>query len=172
MGDKHKIIAKKFTYEGLFDFKDMFRIMDVWQRDKFYDKFEKRIEQYTNPDGTKHMEYEFTPWKKVTDYFKFTLKIEVWGINIKDVQVTVNGKKKTVQQGRVDFKFTGYLVQDYQDVWTSEKKPIQEFIREIWDRYVTVYTTNKYEKMMVDHVNDLANTIQAYLNMHQYRTGF
>ena len=138
MGDKHKIIAKKFTYEGLFDFKDMFRIMDVWQRDKFYDKFEKRTEQYINPDGTKHMEYEFTPWKKVTDYFKFT----------------------------------GYLVQDYQDVWTSEKKPIQEFIREIWDRYVTVYTTNKYEKMMVDHVNDLANTIQAYLNMHQYRTGF
>ena len=169
MGDKQKLIAKKISFQGMFDYSSLFRIMDVWLRDKFYDKWEKRSEEYVNPDGTKNIDLEFTPWKKFTDYHKIIMKIELWVMNMKDVEVTVHGKKQVVQEGRVDVKFTGYLVVDYEGNWNS---PLQFFLRDLWDRYVVTRITNKYEKLVVDHVNDLANTMQAHLNMHQYRTGF
>lgn len=170
MGDKQKIIAKKFSYEGLFNYKDLFRIIDVWHRDKFYDKWEKRSEEYANPDGTKNLEFEFTPWKKYTDYHKGIIKIEGWVLNMKEVEINVKGKKIKVNSGRIDIKFTGYMVMDYEEKWDINM-PLY-FLRDLWDRYVVHHISNKYEKMLVDHINDLHNTLQSHLNMHQYRTGF
>ena len=74
MAEKHKLIDKKFGYEGYFNYRDLYRIMDVWFREKFYDKDEKFNEEYQTPSG-KHIHIEFVPWKKVTDYFNMNIKV-------------------------------------------------------------------------------------------------
>ena len=168
MAEKQRFITKFLSYEGLFDYKEFFRVMDVWYRDKFYDKHERRNEQITNPDGSKQIELEFLPWKKVTDYYRLSMKIEMSVTKMKDVEVDIDGKKRVLQHGLINMKFTGYLSVDYERKWNTA---FQYFLRDIFDKYINRAITQKYEIMLVGHVNDLYNTMQAYLNMQQYRKG-
>ena len=165
MGEKQKYLTKSFSYEGLFNYRELFRVMDVWFREKFFDKFEKRTEQYELPDGIA-LDFEFTPWKKVTDYFKIIIKVELTGKGIKEVDVEINGKKTKVQEGKINVKLTGYVVVDYDGKWS---KPLLYFLRDIYDKYVYWHITKKYIHMAVDDVNSLYDHMRTYLNMAQYK---
>lgn len=166
MGEKQKYVSKSFTFEGIFSYKDFFRILDVWQRDKFYDKFEKRNEEFVKPDGTKQIEIEFTPWKKTTDYYKIILKIEMMLTNMKDVEIDHGGKKIKMQKGKIEWKVTGYLIVDYENKWN---KTLSYFIRDLFDKFVNRNITKKYYDMVIDDCNDLYNTLTSYLNMNAYK---
>jgi len=165
MGEKQKYIVKTLSYEGLFNYREFFRILDVWLREKFFDKWEKRNEQYMTADGM-CLETEFTPWKKVSDYYKIIIKIEITGTNLKEVEVEVNGKKVKMHHGRVSVKLTGYLVVDYFNLW---QKPLLYFLRDIFDKYIYWRITKKYIDMVLDDVNSLYNHLRSYLNMEEYK---
>jgi len=165
-GEKQKFVNKAFTFEGLFSYKDFFRILDVWLRDKFYDKFEKRNEEFVKPDGSKQIDIELTPWKKTTDYYKLTMKIEIIVSNLREVEIEQDGRKIRLQRGKIDAKIGGYLYVDYEGRWAT---PVQYFIRDIFDRYVNSRITKKYYDMAIDDVTDLYNTLTSYLNMYQYK---
>lgn len=166
MGEKQKLIVKRLSYEGFFNYKEFFRILDFWQRDKFYDKFEKRSEEFVTPTG-KQIDFEFTPWKKVTDYYKIILKIEIITQHLKEVEVVINNEKRRMHHGKISIKITGYLIVDYEGYWDTTA--FLTFIRDIFDRYFNWYITKKYQNMVVDHVNDLFYTLSTYLNVTQYR---
>jgi len=140
--------------------------VDVWFRDKFYDKFEKRNEEFANPDGSKQIEIEFVPWKKYTDYYKSMIKMEMIVKNLREVEVEIEGKKKKMNKGRIEFKMTGYLVVDYESKWN---KALQYFLRDIFDKFINRRITKKYHDMLIDDCNDLYNTLTSYLNMHAYK---
>jgi len=168
MGEKQKFITRRFTYEGLLNYKELFRIMDFWLRDKFYDKHEKRSEEYQTPTG-KQIDFEFTPWKKVTDYYKINIKIEGLITNLKEVEVEKNGQKVKMHHGRVNIKITGYLVVDYEPRWSIKGRPLLYFIRTLYDQYIYAMMTRKYYKMVIDHVNSLYNHMASYVNIEQYK---
>lgn len=166
MGEKQKYISKGFKFEGIFNYEEFFRIMDVWMRDKFWDKFEKRNEEFLKPDGTKQIEIEFTPWKKYTDYYKATLKIEMMVTDLKEVEIEQDGKKKKMHKGKIEWKISGYLVVDYEHRWNRE---VWYFIRDVFDKFVNRRITKKYYDLLIDDCNELYNTLTAYLNMHAYK---
>jgi len=171
MGEKQKYIVKTIAYDGLLNYRELFRILDVWLREKFYDKKEKRNEQYMTAEGM-NIETEFIPWKKVTDYFKIMIKIEITGTGLKEVEVELHGKKTKMHQGKVSIKITGYLVVDYEVLGVSQwSKPVLYFLRDIFDKYVYWRITKKYIEMTLDDVDSLYNHLRAYLNMEQYKVG-
>src|SRR3989344_4767217 len=165
MGEKQKYVSKGFKFEGLFRYSEFFRVMDVWLRDKFFDKFEKRNEEFVKPDWTKQIEIEFTPWKRYTDYYKTIFKIEIVVSNLKDVEVEQNGKKVKLQKGKIEFKLTGYLIVDYENRWN---KALWYFIRDIYDKFINRAITKKYYDLLITDCDDLYNTLTAYVNMHAY----
>ncbi|HLC98810.1 MAG TPA: hypothetical protein VJC00_02280 [Candidatus Nanoarchaeia archaeon] len=170
MGEKQKLYGKSFSYEGIFVFKHMFYEMDSWLREHWYDKFEKWNEQQVKPDGTKQVAFEFVPWKKFTDYFKGTIKIEVMCTNLRDVEVEYDGQKIKAQQGKVDVKLTGYLIVDYAwfygSRWTT---PMLYFLRDLFDKFVNIRYTRKYRRVIVDNVDEISAVMQSYLNTQQYK---
>jgi hypothetical protein len=165
-GEKRKFFMKSFSFEGLFVYKDFFRVLDVWLRDKFYDKFEKRNEEFVRPDGTKNVDVELTPWKKTTDYFKLSMKVEVLVSNMRDVEIEQNGKKVRLQKGKLDVKIGGYVTSDYEGRWDEGA---WYFIREVFDQFVYRRISKKYYDMAIDDVTDLHNTLTSYLNIYQYK---
>jgi len=170
MGEKQKYIVKKVAYEGLFNYRELFRIIDVWLREKFFDKNERRNEQYHTEEGMQ-IEIEFVPWKKTTDYFKEIIKIEIDAINLKEVEVENNGQKIKMHQGKIYIKLTGYLIVDYDYLGKqSWKKPLHYFLRDIFDKFVYWNITKKYRDMVIDDVNDLQNGIRSYLNLNPYKS--
>jgi hypothetical protein len=171
MPEKRIVCRKTFMYEGLFNYREFFRILDFWQRDKFYDKYEKLNEQYGSPhdpDG-RTIYLRFTPWKKYTDFFRGILKVEVMVTGMKEVDVKKGSKKVRMNQGRIEYMTTGYLSFDWEVKMEDKNIPMLYFIRDLFMRYVYFRITNKYYKLVIDDVDDLTNTLQSYLNMHKYK---
>ena len=165
MGEKQKYLMKSISYDGIFNYRELFRIIDVWLREHYYDKWEKRNEQYKTPEGFS-LDIEFTPWKKVTDYHKLIMKIEISGTNLKEVEVELNGKKEKMHEGKLNIKLTGYLVVDYEHKWN---RPVYYFIRDVYDKYVYWRITKKYIDMVIEHVDSMYNDIRSYLNVTHYK---
>lgn len=165
MGEYQKLVVRKLSYEGLFNYKDIFRIMDFWLRDKFYDKYERRSEEFHTDRGTQIVT-EFKPWKKYTDYYKGILKIEFLVMDMHDVEIERNGKKVKMNEGRIDIKISAYFIPDYEHWWM---KPMHYFLRDIFERFVYWYITRKYQGMVIDHANDLYHHINTYLNITPYK---
>ncbi|MDO8642268.1 MAG: hypothetical protein Q7R76_01600 [Candidatus Woesearchaeota archaeon] len=166
MGEKQKYIVKKISYEGYFNYRELFRILDFWQRDKFYDKREHRSEEMVTDKG-KNIDLEFLPWKKYTDYFKGVFKIVITVQHMKEVEIMVRGEKRKMNHGSIDIQITGYLIVDYEGYW--DRHPLLTFIRDIFDRYFNWYITKKYINMLTDHANDLYFSLSSYLNASQYK---
>ena len=87
-------------------------------------------------------------------------------VNIKDVEVEKEGVKLKLQQGRAMMIFDGYLDSDYENRWDA--KPVFFFIRTIFDKYIFKHYFSKFEKWLVNDINDLHSRVQRFLNIYRY----
>ncbi|MBD3310504.1 hypothetical protein GF351_04750 [Candidatus Woesearchaeota archaeon] len=166
MAEREVIVDKmRITYEGLFDVKEFYKFIDVWFREKGYDKKDvKNIEKVT-PEG-KYIELELEPWKKITDYAKNVIKLRIFMTDIKEVEVEQDNKKVKLNQGKVHMVFDAFLETDYENRW--EMKPTFFFIKTIFDRFFYKPYTSGYQANVLNDVNQLAANVKAFLNLYRY----
>lgn len=166
MVEKRKVIDElKLSYEGLFDAKELYWMIDYWVIEKGYDKKElKNVERIT-PTG-KYVEVWIMPWRKITDYAKYEIKMRMRMFNVTDVVVERGGVKLKLNKGKIDFIFDGYLITDYEGRW--EQKPLFYFLRAVFDKYIFKMHTMAFEDGLVDDINHLHMTIKSFLNLYRY----
>ena len=73
-------------YEGIFDSKELIKMIDDFFRERGYDKRELRNIESVKPTG-KYIELVLMPWKGITDYAKFEIKVRMWIKDLKQVEV-------------------------------------------------------------------------------------
>lgn len=156
----------KLTYEGLFDATELYQVIDTWFREKGFDKRDIRQREHVSKEG-KYVEMELQPWKKITDYARHVIKIDMRMINLKEVEVDMNGRKMRLNKGRVSIIFDGYLDTDYEHRW--ENKPVLFVLRTIFDKWVYKGYMSRWEGELVDSVNQLHTTIKGFLNLYRYK---
>jgi hypothetical protein len=152
-------------YEGLFDVRELYLMIDKWLRQKGYDKFEKRNYEHVLKDG-KYIEIELEPWKKFTDYAKIVINMYIHMHNVKEVVVKKDNVDVKMNQGRIRIRFIGFLVTDYMHKW--EGKPVYYLLRAMMDKWVYRVTTDKFESAVSDDVKHLYQNIKAFLNLYRY----
>ena len=167
MGEK-KVVVRDLTlsYEGLFNLEELYYVMDIWMREKWWEKRERVHDFYDSPTG-KQLVLDMEPWKKVTDYHRGWLKINVVAKDLKAVEVERDGKKIKVMKGKINFNFAGWLVTDYWGRW--DNKPILFFMKTLFERYPLKMWHSKYTKLIRDDVYELYNTVKAFLNSQNYK---
>jgi len=166
MSEKKLVIDQmKLDYSGLFDLNGLYRMIDSWFYEKGYDKWELKNYEQVMPHG-KDITIELLPWKKITDYFKNTIRIRINGVGIKDIEVEKKGVKLKLNQGKIMMIFDGYLESDYEHRW--EKKPYFFLIRTVFDKYLFKRYFNKFEKWLINDVYDIHGRIQRFLNLYRY----
>ena len=166
MSEKKLVIDQlKLTYEGLFDLNGLYRVIDSWFYEKGYDKFETKNYEMVLPTG-KDIEIELNPWKKITEYFKVTMRLRLRFMNVKNVEIEKDGKKVKINQGKIWLIIDGYLESDYENKW--EKNPLLYFLRTLYDKYIFKGYFAKAEKWCVNDVYQLHGIVQRYLNLYRY----
>ena len=75
MPEKDELFTTKVKHTGIFNFKELYRILFEWLIDKDYDVNEKTYKEVVGGSGAKEIEIEWDAERKVTDYFKFNLKV-------------------------------------------------------------------------------------------------
>ena len=166
MAERLIVVDKeRLDYDGLFDAKEVFKVMQQWATDRGYWLIEKRHGETTKPEG-KFIDMEFEPFKKFTDYAKSIIKIRAQFNDVKDVAVERDGRKVKVQDGKIIIIIDGILETDYEHRW--EGKPVFYVLRSIFEKYVYTPFVSGFERGIKEDVSSLKNNVKAFLGLARY----
>ncbi|MEA2037636.1 MAG: hypothetical protein U9O94_09065 [Nanoarchaeota archaeon] len=155
----------KLDYSGVLDVKGLFRLINHWFSERGFQKKEDKNHEQNMPDG-KYIEYEISPWKKITDYNKYIFKIRILFEKLKKVEITKDKKPIKVDQGRVIINFDGYLEHDYGNRW--DDKPLFIFFRTLFDKFINKAYTERFEHRLTNDLHNLYNEIEKFLNTNRH----
>jgi hypothetical protein len=157
--------GKTLSYEGLFSVKELYKMVDYFFKEKGYDKREIQNLEKVEKDH-KYIEMELQPYKKITDYVKLLIRIRLRMFNIKEVEVEKDGKKLKLNKGKMAATFDGFILTDYEQRW--EGKPMYQFVRTVFDKFIYKRYTSKFEDQVEGTVGDLYTQMKSFLNLYRY----
>lgn len=155
---------EKIDYSGPSDVGDLLRMIEgfVWERG-FDKRQDKDFEQ--NTERGKFIEWQISPWKKITDYVRYIIKIRVLGYDMIKSDAFNHGRKTKVDSGRLIIVIDGFVEYDYESKW--EDKPILHFLRTIYDYFIFKAYTERFEQRLVHDINHLYSHIEKFLNLYR-----
>ncbi len=160
MVEKDLIYKGKIKQGGIFHFKDFYAFAYDWIISEDYDLTEKKYSEKVTGDA-KQIEIIWEAYKKVSDYFRFVLKMRWLILGMKDVEVQREGKKVKMNSGSIEITFQAILEKDYESRW--EDKPVWKFLRGVYDRYIIRSRIDKYEDKVVGELLNLIDQTKAFL---------
>lgn len=149
-------------YEGLFDSKELFKVLNKWLKENEYAQTEAEMFEKVEPEA-KELKVVLKPSKEINDYAKIELKLTFALTNLKQVYVKKNDIKKELNQGKIKIKFEGYLITDLKNEW--ESRPYLFFLRVVFNKIVFKSKTNYWESLMKKDIYNLKDTLEGYLNL-------
>ncbi len=160
MVEKDIVFTGKVKQRGIFDFKELYRFCYDWLTDKGYWMIEKKYKEIIKPTG-KQVEIEWEATRKISDYFKFELKIDWRILTLTEVEVEREGKKAKINRGYPEVKVQATLLKDYEHRW--EHSPFLKFLRGVYDRYIIRGRIEDYEDRIHEEADEFLAQIKAFL---------
>lgn len=153
------------NYEGLFNAKEYYQLLDNFFAEKNYDKREVLSMEKVETGG-KYVELEIEPYKKITDYAKLVIRVRTKMFNVKEVEVEKDGHKLRLNQGRVNIVIDGMLQTDYENRWSN--RPLWIFIRTLYDKFIYKGYIDSFEGKLKEEVGLLQAQLKSFFNLYRY----
>ena len=160
MAEKDTLFDSKLKQVGLFDFKEFYSFLYDYLVGEGYNITEKVYNEKVGGDS-RDLDIEWEVFKKISDYFKFTIKIKIKTLGMKSVEAEREGKKIKINQGTIEVKFKAILEKDYESKW--ENSPLMKFLRGIYDKYIIRERADQYEEKLISDVNEIIAQCKAFL---------
>ena len=132
-GEKDKIFSSKVKYSGLFNFGDFYKFCYEWltqecELDVIEEQYVEKIK-----GNKKDIEFAWEGTKKVSDYFKYVVKVEYRIIGMEEVEVIQDKLKKKFDKAvSVEVKIGSTIVKDWQG--NFETNAFKKFLRGIYEK--------------------------------------
>lgn len=123
----------KIRESGIVDLDKLYEEIWKWFVENKYITTEKNETEKQLPDG-KDLKIIWQGWRKVDDYIRFWINVEIWIVRCVDVVVEENGEKVTRQKGDIEIRFYAEMEKDYESKFKRTK--FGQFIRFVLDRYL------------------------------------
>ncbi len=166
MSEKDTIFSGKIKQAGLFSFKDLYSFMFEWLEEDGYNVIEKGYSEKIAGDS-KDIEIKWEAKKKVSDYFRFVIKLDWRILGMKSIEAQKGDKKVKTNTGVLEIKFTGTLEKDYDGQW--ETNAFMKFLRGIYDRYIIRSRIQDYEGKLFGETQELIDQCKAFLVLETKR---
>ena len=136
-------------YNGLFDFDGLYAAVIDWAKNYGYRWHEKAYKhKVPSPKGAEHeIEWEIT--KEVTEYISYTISFAVHIWDLREVEVTIDGKKKNLSNARLYIVMNGKITPDWQKRFNGGR-----FIQWMGEKYLkwigdvdAIYADQLYYRM-------------------------
>ena len=161
-----KIIVdhEKIDYSGPCNITDLFNMIENFVYERGFNKRQDKDFEHNTPNG-KFIEWQIAPWKFVTEYVRYIIKLRVMGYDILKTDMVNNGKKTKIDNGRLIIIIDGFVEYDPESRWDS--KPMLQFLRTIYDYFVFKAYTERFEQVLVHDINHLKDNIEKFLNIYR-----
>ncbi len=163
MPEKDTVFSSKIKYGGVFSFQNFYKFCYDWlsEEDGFLITEDKYAEKISG--DAKNVEVKWTGVRKVTDYFRFDVKIEMLIVGLKKVEVMQGGNKIKTNEGSVEMKVKGVLVRDYNGKF--ETSPFNKFIRAIYEKWVIPGRIEEFQDKLMGDCDEFLSQSKAYLDL-------
>ncbi len=155
----------KLDYKGPFEFNGLCRLINSFLNERGFDVRQDKDFELNTKKG-KQIEWQIFPWKKVSDYVRFTPKIRILVKDMVKMEVVKNKKKVKVDNGRVILVIDGFIEFDYFHKWDDH--PFLIFLRSLYDRFIYRAYTERFEQRFVYDMNQLYDRIEQFLGMYRH----
>ena len=160
MAEKDKVLAEKVKHSGIFSFSELYEYLYDWFNDESYKVREKKYTEKILGDS-KTIEIEWENERKISDYFKFQIKLTWLITGLKKVEVKKEDQKVTMNSGTVEIKYSAMIIKDYENRW--ENQPFWKFLRGVYDRYIIRSKIDYYEDRIEDDLREIVAQTKAFL---------
>ncbi|MDO8623355.1 MAG: hypothetical protein Q7R52_03845 [archaeon] len=163
MAEKQTIFSNKIKVDGVFLFKEFYKFCYDWIVDNegFLLAEKKYAEKISG--NSKNIDVEWEGMKKVTDYFRFDIKIVFKVVNLTEVEITNGNEKIKTNKGSVEIKVTGTLVRDYDGKF--EKNAFQKFLRGVYEKYIIKARVDEFEGKLIGVCTEFLAQAKSYLDL-------
>jgi len=162
MVEKEKIFSSKVKYGEIFNFAEYYKFCHDWLEDEGFWLVEDKYVEKLKGDA-KEIDVEWSCTKKITDYFKFEVKVKFKVINMKKIEITYNGNKINTNKGTVETNVTGTLLRDYESKF--EQNGFLKFLRGVYEKWVIPSRVEELEDKLADLCNDFLGQAKSYLDI-------
>lgn len=162
MAEKDKIYQSKLKHAGIFNFKDFYNFVYDWYSDEGYIIIENSYSEKSAGDA-KEMTIKWIVYKKISDYFKFEIKINWFITEMRPIEVQKEGKKVKMNSGIIELKIYALLYKDYENRW--EDTPVFKFLRGLYDRYIIRSRIDEYEDKLTEDTEESRLQMKAFLDL-------
>ncbi len=163
MSEKQVLFSSKLKHAGVFSFASFYKFCYDWlveettllmQETKYVEKIKGDM---------KEIDVEWEGFKKLTDYFKFEIKVKFKVLGLKEVEIVQDGKKIKTNQGQVEVSVKSTLVRDWQGLY--EKNGFQKFLREAYDKWVIPSRIDQFEGKVIGDSDEFLGQAKAWLSL-------
>ena len=167
MTEKNQIFSSKVKYNGIFSFQDFYKFCYEYLTEEFgfYVAESKYGEKITG--DAKEIEIEWEGGKKVTDYFKYIIKVDFRIIGLKNVEIQKESKKIQTNKGSIEISMKGILVSDYEGKYNTS--PTLRFFRGVYEKWIIPSTIEQIEEKLISHCDGFLGEAKAYLDLEGKR---
>jgi len=163
MAEKDTIFTSKIKYEGILSFRDFYKFCYDWLREEegfdiIEDKYKEKL-----TGNEKNIEIEWTATKKVTDYFKFEIKVKFKIDKLVEVEINQGAAKVKTNKGGVETGVKGTLIRDYDSKF--ERSAYRKFLRSIYEKWVIASRVKQFEDKLIGVCDEFLGQAKAYLDL-------
>ena len=155
----------KIDYSGPLEVNSLLRMIENFIFERGFDKAQDKDFEQNTANG-KFIEWQIAPWKWISDYERYIIKVRVLGYDILKADAMQNGKKSKIENGRVIIVIDGFIEYDLQARWANS--PLLNFIRALYDNFIYKAYTERFEHMLVNDINHLHSQIEKFLNLYRH----
>ncbi len=167
MAEKDTIFSSKIKYNGIIDFASFYKFCYDWLTEEVQlDVVEGKYAEKISGDS-KNIDIEWVGSRKMTDYFKFDVKINFQVIGLTKLEIVQEGKKIKTNKGSVEVKIKGVIIRDYQGKF--ETNATRKFFRSIYEKWVIPSRIEQYENKIVGECDEFLSQAKAYLDIEGKR---
>jgi hypothetical protein len=167
MAEKETIYSSKVKYTGLFQFPDFYRFCYEWLTEETGLTIAEEAYVEKIKGDSKDIDIVWSGSKKVTDYFKYNVKVKFRIIAMTNVEVTQDGVKQKLNKANVEVKMSSTLIRDYQGKF--EVSGFQKFLRAIYEKWVIPARVSQYEDKLAGDSDEFLSQIKSYLDLEGKR---
>lgn len=163
MVEKDTIYSSSMGFRGILNFSDFYKFCHEWlTQETDLELAEKKYKEKIAGDS-KELDIEWECYKKLTDYFKFTLKVKFEVKQLQDIEINQDGKKIKTNKGDVKVSVKGILERDYKGKF--ETSAFGKFLRSVYEKWVIPSRIDQFEDKVNSDSDEFLSQAKAYLDL-------
>ena len=164
MSEKEEIFSSKIKYTGIFSFKDFYKFCYEWLTEETgLNVAELVYNEKIIPGNKKEIKVEWEGKRKVTDYFRYVVKVKMEIYQLEDIEAVQEGVKVKTNKGMVEVKVKGILERDWQGKF--EKDAFRKFLRGLYEKWIIPSRIEQYEDKLINDLDEFLTEAKAFLTL-------